>query len=359
MTRYTPLYMQAKVGDTAVEYDGLTMRWGLTGIWASEGVTNNGFRITQRAAGANFSVDIAPGIAVITGNDVSSQGTYQITSDAIENVVIPDPPASGEDIWDIVLHVKDALYDGTLPDDTYEWDLEVLEDDGFGTPVGMPDTAILLGQVAVAAAQTSVTDGDINNFQISALTAPSWLQQVASDAGRPPVPLNGERIWRTDRLDMEVYDGSTWRQSGLNPPYAILRRSSNVAIATATTTALGFDLETADSHGGHDNVTNNTRYTIPQSGVWEASGVVPWANSIADGKYEMGFRVNGGTTWAAGSTYKGTDNVTPILHGSAKLLLNQGDYVEMMIWQGTGGSQTVDAAFNQGPRFEIEWRRSL
>ena len=238
MTIHRPLWMQPKTGDTAFQYDGLTLRWGLTGTWASEGVTDSGFRITQRAAGADFSVDISGGIAVVTGNDVSSQGTYLIASDATENVTIPAPPATGTDVWDIVLHVRDALYDGTLPDDTYDAAFEVLADSG-GTPVGMPPTAILLGRVTVVAGQTAVTDGDIANLQISALTAPSWLKQVASSTDRPPLPLEGERIWRTDLKCVEVYDGSAWRVLGPSPAPTQVESTVTISGFTGTSYAAG------------------------------------------------------------------------------------------------------------------------
>lgn len=358
MTLHRPLFMQAAVGDTAIEYDGQLMRLMLTGTWSSEGPVNNSFPVAQRSAGANMSVDVAGGTAIVTGNDVSLQGTYMCVSDANTNVTVPAAPATGTRTHRIMLYVKDALHDGTLPADTYEFSIELQEDTGSGTPA-LPPSAISLALVEVSAGQISVTDANITDTRISAMTAPSWLRQVASTADRPAIPLDGEQIWRTDLGDMETYDGTTWRRSGLNPPYAILRASANQNISSISTTAVAFDTEVADSHGGHDNATNNSRYTAPQAGVYRVSGVVPYTQNTGTGKYELNFRVNGSTLWVGGMTWKGSDNVTPIVEGTALLELNAGDYVELVVWHGTGTTRATDASFYNGPRFEIEWVRSL
>lgn len=360
MTRLTPFFMQPAVGDDEIPYDGLDLRLLILGMWASEGVTNNGLRVSQRAAGANFSVDVAGGIAVITGNDVNLQGTYMVVSDAMENLTIPSPPVSGSRTHRVIAWVRDKLYDGALAANTYEWVLEVQPDTtGSGPDDALPDSAIALASVTVAAGQTSVTDANITDTRVSALTAPSWLQQVSSSAGRPAVPLPGQEIWRTDLLDKEIHTGSEWRQLGLNRPYAILTTAHNQNITASTTTAVNFESEVADSHNGHSTSSNISRYTVPQSGVYRVDAVVPWVGNTAEGKYEMHVRVNGSTAWVAGSTYKGTQNVTPIMQGGATVRLNAGDYIELVVWQGTGATRAIDCTFNGGPRLEVIWERAL
>lgn len=207
---YRPLYMQPAEGDDTFEYSGLDMRLGLTGAWASEGVTSAAnFKVTQRAAGANMSVDVAGGIAIVTGNDVNLQGTYLCSSDAVENVTVPAAPVSGTRTHRIILWVKDKLYDGTLAANTYEFTVELQEDTGSGAPA-MPDSAISLATVTVAASQTSVTDADITDTRISALTTSSWLRQIDSSSERPAIPLEGEQIYRTDLSCVEISDGTSW-----------------------------------------------------------------------------------------------------------------------------------------------------
>jgi hypothetical protein len=204
--------MQPAEGDDSFEYSGLDMRLGLTGTWSSEGVTAAAnFKVSQRAAGANMSVDVAGGIAVVTGNDVSLQGAYMCSSDAVTNLTIPAAPGSGSRTHRVILWVKDKLYDGTLAANTYEFVLAVQEDTtGSGPDDDLPDSAISLATVTVAASQTSVTDADITDTRISALTTSSWLRQIDSDTERPAIPLSGEQIFRTDLSCVEISDGTFW-----------------------------------------------------------------------------------------------------------------------------------------------------
>ncbi|MFD0902325.1 hypothetical protein [Actinomadura sediminis] len=243
MTLYRPLFMQAAMGDTEFEYDGRALRLMLTGLWSSEGPVNNSFIVSQRGAGANMSVDVSGGTAVVTGNDVSLQGTYMCVSDATVNVTVPAAPASGSRTHRIMLYVKDKLYDGTLAADTYEFAVELQEDTGSGTPT-LPPSAISLALVTVAAGQISVTDADITDTRISGLTAPSWLRQSTGADDRPAIPLSGERVYRTDLGCMEITDGSSWfeipRRDGGGSEWStytptLTATSSNPTLGTGST----------------------------------------------------------------------------------------------------------------------------
>lgn len=351
--------MQAGVGDTAIDYAAINDRMLIGKFFRGEGVADvtGSLKVSQRSAGANFSVDVAVGSAFVFGDDVTGQGMYLINSDAVENVTVPSPPVSGSRTHRVVAQVRDKLHNSTSWS-TYEWTIDVLEDTGSGTPAE-PASAITLALVAVASGQSSVTDSNITDRRTQACLITSAPVTVAGDSGRPPVPYERERIWRTDLKDEELYDGSAWRRLGLNRPEAILTTLHNQNVSTSTTTAVAFESEVMDSHGGHDNVTNNTRYTAPQSGVYRVDAVVPWVNNTVEGKYEMHVRVNGSTTWVAGYAYKGTQNITAISQGGATVRLTQGDYIELLVWQGSGGTRAIDCTFNGGPRMEIEWRRPL
>lgn len=164
MTLVRPLFMQAASGDTALEYSALDVRDLLHVLVATEGVVS-GLRVAQRAAGANMSVDVASGVAVITGDDVTSQGKYQCTSTATENVTVPAAPGSGTRVHRVVARVKDKLHNGTWT--TYEWTLELLADTGSGTPA-TPASAVSLATVSVSAGQVSVLDSNITNSAAAA-----------------------------------------------------------------------------------------------------------------------------------------------------------------------------------------------
>ena len=164
MTLLKPLWMQAASGDADISYSAQQDRAALlSAIFSREGVLDvdaGQLQVRQRAAGANFSVDIAAGRAAIVGDDISDQGTYVVTSTATENRTIPGAPASGSRTHRVVARVKDKLHNGTWTG--YEWTIEVLPDTGSGTPA-VPASAVPLARVAVAAGQSSVQTANITD----------------------------------------------------------------------------------------------------------------------------------------------------------------------------------------------------
>jgi hypothetical protein len=192
----TPIYMQPATGDPAIEYSALQDRAALlAAIFSREGVLDvdaGQLRVTQRAAGANFSVDIAAGRAAVDGDDISDQGTYLCTSTAVENRVTPQPPASGTHTHRVIARVRDKLHNGA--ETTYDWALEVLPDTGTGLPA-LPASAIHLATVTIAAGATAVTDANIVNApdraavgtlnRTGAIT-PDPAGYDAPNASRPP-----------------------------------------------------------------------------------------------------------------------------------------------------------------------------
>lgn len=166
MALLTPVFTQPAGGDTAPSYSALDHRLQLISpLWAQEGVVSPHFgllKVSQRAAGANFSVDISSGWAVIIGDDVSLQGTYVCFSSAVENRTIAAPPGSGTRVHRVVARVNDRLHNGALAAGTYTFTIEVLTDTGSGTPA-VPNSAISLATVSVSAGQGSVTDAHITD----------------------------------------------------------------------------------------------------------------------------------------------------------------------------------------------------
>jgi hypothetical protein len=113
----------------------------------------------------NMSVDVAPGGCFVRNTEDPDGGTYHCYSDATVNLPIS---ASGADPrWDlIVVRVADSEYSGAN-DEAY---LEVVE----GTPGSpatdpvVPDNALVLARVVVAAGVSSITSG-----AITALASPA------------------------------------------------------------------------------------------------------------------------------------------------------------------------------------------
>jgi hypothetical protein len=162
MALLKPLYMEAASGDPAISYSAALDRLGLLGaMFSREGVLDKDaghLQVTQRSAGANFSVDVAAGRCSIFGDDVSDQGTYVCINTTPVNLAVPAKPASGSRTHRVVARVRDRNANGTWSG--YDWSIEILADSGSGTPA-LPNTAITLALVTVTSSTVSVTGGNI------------------------------------------------------------------------------------------------------------------------------------------------------------------------------------------------------
>ena len=130
---------------------------------------------------------------------------------------------------------------------------------------------------------------------------------------------------------------------------AYLSNSTNPAIANTTLTTLAFNQEAYDTSSFHDNVTNNSRMTIPSgkagyylitaNGQWDVNAVGRRELYI----YKNGSNVGGQEVTASASAY-------PTNSPSLVLSLAVGDYIEIKLYQGSGGNITY---YNQ--QFQISY----
>lgn len=126
--------------------------------------------VDQRAAGANMSVDVSAGAAWVKGDDdANAQPTYRVRNDATVNVAIAGADASKPRIDRVVARVYDQAFAGA----SLTWDIEVIT----GTPTtgatltnlsgaaAVPNTALLLANVLVPAAASSIVTADIGDVR--------------------------------------------------------------------------------------------------------------------------------------------------------------------------------------------------
>jgi hypothetical protein len=190
-----PLFMQAASGDTPISYDGLALRQLAGAIWPRTGIlSNDAFQITQRSAGANFSVDIAPGFAVLgdtTGNANSDR--YIVYANATVNVpltgFVTNPTATRTHKVFLVVLDKQKTGLGTQ----YDGKVVITEDTGAGA--GDP-----------------VQDGVAHFFQLGSFTIAPGAASVANTA----ITNSG-------------------RHAGFGPSYTNITISANIADASGTT----------------------------------------------------------------------------------------------------------------------------
>lgn len=184
------------------------------------------------------------------------------------------------------------------------------------------------------------------------------IQVFSSTANRDagfPSPVSGDQAIVTATKSMYIYNGVAWTQFLIyeGVPQARLLRTTVQSINNATDTIINWTSEDIDTLNGHDNVTNNTRYTAQAGGQYLCIATIPWANN-ATGVRRVDFRVNGtanktGGTYAPGSSIESSSNASRIIS------LSFGDYVEVMVHQTSGGALDARGTFNEGLVFEITW----
>lgn len=130
-----------------------------------------------------------------------------------------------------------------------------------------------------------------------------------------------------------------------SPPIAELRQTTAQSIPNAAYTPLQFNAEDVDSAGGHDNVTNNTRYTAVYAGWYQVSG---GSGSVpnATGRRITALAVNGavanGSQISPNNTGAASDTNVPTR--TKLVFLNVGDYVELWLYQDSGGALNTNSA---------------
>jgi hypothetical protein len=196
------------------------------------------------------------------------------------------------------------------------------------------------GQVLSKASNTNmdftwVTSDDANAIQNAIVDAKGDL--IAASAADTPARLavgaNGLQLVS----DSAETTGLKWGYATNNAVFA--SNSVTQVISNATWTSVALDVEQFDVGGYHSNVTNNSRFTVPTGlgGKYFFNANVKWANN-ATGPRIVRFRVNNTTTAVTqekSSAAEFADQLSTVWNLSA------GDYVELQVYQGSGGNLSL------------------
>lgn len=142
--------------------------------------------VIQRGAGANMSVDVTAGAAMVGGTESATQGEYMVFNDATVNVVISAADPTNPRIDVVGIQIRDKEYSGATDDARI---LVVT-----GTPAASPAVPTLpadflsLAHVAVAAAAGSILTANITDKRRN-LTSLGGVIVADTDALLPTVNL--------------------------------------------------------------------------------------------------------------------------------------------------------------------------
>lgn len=118
-----------------------------------------------------------------------------------------------------------------------------------------------------------------------------------------------------------------------------LYRSTDLSVANATATDIGFTAEYYDTDAFHDNSTNNARITIPagKAGKYLFTSSVVWSNN-GTGERQMSLRKNGSQLGWESIESDAVAASYSVTNGARVLDLAVGDYVTLTVTQNSGGA---------------------
>lgn len=180
---------------------------------ATSGTGNGGvaragdFAVTERGAGANMSVDVAAGGAMVGGTESATQGEYFVFSTATINVAITAADATNARIDIVGIRVQDSEYSGASDDAV----VTVITGTPAAVPAepSLPANFLTLARVDVPAADTAIQNAQITNRRRRIAALGGTL--VCTSSTRPATGLwDGQRIYETDTHEHFFYNGSVW-----------------------------------------------------------------------------------------------------------------------------------------------------
>lgn len=169
--------------------------------------------VTQRAAGANMSVDVAAGRVVVTMTDAPNQGRALCRSTAVNNLTIPGAPAAGLTRIDLIVA---RVYDTSIIGGSINgWQLDVVAGTAASSPTvpAVPASAIALAEVRVPAGTASVTNAIITDRRVQSYThtgVARFPTSAARTAAMPSPVLNQMSILDSRPGVTQFWNGTAW-----------------------------------------------------------------------------------------------------------------------------------------------------
>lgn len=172
------------------------------------------YAVTQRAAGANMSVDVAPGRALVPGTDTGNQGSYWCWSDAVVNVAINTAPGTGQSRIDsVILQVRDDFVTGLGNNDFQVIAVQgVAAATGTQVPPALPASSLLLANITIGPNAVSIIGAAISDQRPGRATGPrGWQGESRGPASQADYTALATAI----SLTIPVYAGRRYRINAL------------------------------------------------------------------------------------------------------------------------------------------------
>lgn len=161
-----------------------------------------------------------------------------------------------------------------------------------------------------------------------------------------PVDIVTDEVASAARLNAQIMEDLRFL---FQPPTCAVKRSGGTeSIANNTATRVSFDAEEYDTDSMHSTVTNNSRVTATTAGKYLITANANWASNTTGRRY-LSIAKNNTTTLAQmnSAPVSGTGECGQAIVSAASL--SAGDYVELEVYQNSGGSLDVT------PLMQVTW----
>lgn len=157
----------------------------------------------------------------------------------------------------------------------------------------------------------------------------------------------------------DLVTAAAWNEQIANNMLALaagarVYHSAAQSIANTTTTVLAFDSERYDTDVIHDTATNNSRLTCKTAGKYLITAHIDWDGAVA-GARSIQILLNGTTIIAADFDASiGAGGMQQSISTVYALAVN--DYVEVQVFQSSGGALEVNRVDAYSPEFSMHFQ---
>jgi hypothetical protein len=209
----------------------------------------------------------------------------------------------------------------------------------------MPYTPFYTTWEDTPSTQTPITSDALNYMEAgiaaAAATADAAIPKAISGVATDKVPVYNGSAWVAHKIvDAQIDAAAAISRSKLATlPAARVYRTTAQTIATGTVTAVSFDGETFDIGGMHEGVTNPSRLTVSEAGIYIVTGTLELTTASSAGSYRtISLRVNGSYVIA---DVAGTLSTFNRLGVAVVHQFSASDYVELVVFHDQGTNGTV------------------
>ena len=195
--------------------------------------------------------------------------------------------------------------------------------------------------------------GDTNGYLMQGVLV--FASAAARDAAITS-PQEGQVCYLKDTDAVMTYSGATWVTVGGSSYVGVgLTKSAVQSIANATYTAITWDGEGWDTNTFHDNVTNNSRVTIPsgKAGKYLLTAIVNFDTNPSGNLRILNIYKNGAATGDIVGFTNPSLSTTVVF--SATLNLSVSDYIEIFAYQNSGGALNLKQTATFGTAFQVTY----